>query len=468
MWPRLAMWLPLALLVAHGFVLPPPPRIAVLSRWPHTAAFLSASPASRVVASAALPPEPESGFPPGGGAGGASVTIDGNVVCAGSDVIVGDEHGSWWTAVVVDVRRASGDVDILVHYNGCDPASDEWLAADSGRVVPSPRASADTSEETWRDVGEGLDPVTDAELLEQLRDERQAVIDQWQYNTLCAAHSGEWAGSLTRYDTSGRDGAGPRLEVGEALFAVSSAVRPVGDLAATRTVTLSESAAASSPDPAGPEGTARLARSPLCLAPREMRATFGHMAVGSAYTCAHSPTTAERVSGSEGVPLVIEIAVSHSLGVAAAASPAAAQLQRVRCTFGYSALVDVGQAPGAGAGRARKIEWVEISRETVLALQSSSSAELPSWATSLAGEAGKGLYDPEAQRGASGLYSLYCPGGLTIVLPTQLREGVSAAVSVDWDAGGMRYQADRKFGGSHDGSLLALELTEAEGSDQRD
>jgi hypothetical protein len=96
-------------------------------------------------------------------------------------------------ASVVDVRRAGGDVDILVHYKGCDPAMDEWLAPASSRVSPQPPMAPQVSDETWRDVGDELDPVEDADLLAELRAERQAIVDQWQYNTFCAAHIiGEW------------------------------------------------------------------------------------------------------------------------------------------------------------------------------------------------------------------------------------------------------------------------------------
>ncbi|KAG8471208.1 hypothetical protein KFE25_009629 [Diacronema lutheri] len=461
-------------LYASGFVAPPrahilPQRLGAASR--------VGPKISRVVAASPSQPDP----PPRArtGAGGASVEVDGQVLSEGSAILVADEHGTWWTAVVVDVRSAGGDVDILVHYRGCDPAWDEWLAAASGRVVPQPPApdGLSASDETWRDVDDGLDPVTDAELLAKLRAERQIVVDQWQYNTLCAAHGGQWAGVALRYAVRGQpDGARIRLQADE-WCACSAAVRAEGELADTRTITISEAA---------PSGRAAAgARASLTLTASQMRAPFGHMAVGGAYTLTHSPAAAALGARSDDEPLVVEIGVAHaSEGAAeraeragAGAHPAQRPLQRVRCTLGYSPFADMG----AGADmrrRARQIEWVEVAREVLLASGASAlpapqglaarpaaPVELPAWATALAGEAGKGLYDPEAQRDGVGLYSLYCAGGLTVVLPTELLAGTPAALSVDWDAGEMRYQADRKFGGEHNGSLLTLELTEAIGSD---
>lgn len=440
-------------LATCGFALPPPrahvlPRRLGAAPWP-AAAVPRAAVACSTPPGDARPPTRE-------GAGGASVVLEGQAITGGSSVLVADEHGSWWTAVVVDVRSAGGDVDILVHYRGCDPDWDEWLAADSGRVSPQPPppAGMTAGDETWRDVGDGLDPVTDAELLTRLRAERQATVDQWQYNTLCAAHGGDWAGVRTRYKSAGQDGgAGLRMEAGEGS-AVSASVRMVGDLASSRTVTFSE------------RGAAGLARPALTLKPADLRASRGHMAVGGAYTLAHSRTDAAREGAvAETEPLIIEIALAHAPPGAAGTQAEAAPKQRVRCTLAYSPFAEGGPAGGSEGARprARRIEWVEVAREVSPA--AALAGELPAWASALRGEAGNGLYDQEAQRGAAGLYSLYCPGGLTIVVPTELRAGTAAALSVDWDAGGMRYQADRKSGGAHDGALLTLELTEAMGSD---
>ena len=41
--------------------------------------------------------------------------------------------------------------------------------------------------------------------------------------------------------------------------------------------------------------------------------------------------------------------------------------------------------------------------------------------------------------------SLYVEGGLTLVFPEKLSLNQSGFLSVDWIAGEMRYQADRKF-----------------------
>lgn len=476
-------------LASCAFVLPPP-RAHVLPRRLAAGPRPAAAVARVIVASS---PGPNDAQPPArSGAGGASVVLEGQTISGGSDVLVADEHGSWWTAVVVDVRRASGDVDILVHYRGCDPAWDEWLAADSGRVIPQPKTLENMSagDETWRDVDDGLDPVTDADLLAKLRAERQAIVDQWQYNTLCAVHEGTWVGTVTRYESRSEMGEPLRLQADQGS-AISAAMRADGDLASSRTITVSECA------PADPQSArAALARPPLVLQPAELRAARGHMAVGGAYTLTHSPSGALSALPPDEQPLLIEIALAHPsdrASISGSASPGAAagsvgtaaagagpeRKQRVRCTLSYSPFVASAQADGGGsAQRARRIEWVEIARETSLlpgapapgagSDGAGGDAGLPQWASALRGEAGTGLYDPEAQRVASGLYSLYCAGGLTVVLPTQLLAGVPAALSVDWDTGEMRYQADRKSSGEHDGSLLTLELTEAMGSDDPD
>ena len=63
-----------------------------------------------------------------------------------------------------------------------------------------------------------------------------------------------------------------------------------------------------------------------------------------------------------------------------------------------------------------------------------------------------------------GYCSLYCEGGITLVFPTSVDAGASGFLSLDWIAGKMRYQLDRKFK-SLDGSLASLELTEIMKSD---
>lgn len=41
--------------------------------------------------------------------------------------------------------------------------------------------------------------------------------------------------------------------------------------------------------------------------------------------------------------------------------------------------------------------------------------------------------------------TLYCEGGVTLVFPTEIPADSAGAISLDWVAGKMRYQIDRKF-----------------------
>ena len=79
------------------------------------------------------------------------------------------------------------------------------------------------------------------------------------------------------------------------------------------------------------------------------------------------------------------------------------------------------------------------------------------------GTPGRGLYDPPAGDKTSVL-SLYCEGGVTLVFPQKVGEAAGGALSLDWIAGKMRYQIDRKFA-RLDGSLSSLELTEIQKTD---
>lgn len=159
----------------------------------------------------------------------------------------------------------------------------------------------------------------------------------------------------------------------------------------------------------------------LVLRPDMLRAKFGNMAVGGGFVVTHEQSQA----------LVFELGLAH-------------EAARVRCTVGYSGWAD---------GDTRSLDFVEVARE------GRDGQEPP------AGPAGTGVYDPEALAGAQGLFSLYCDGGITVVLPLVLHRGVASAVSLDWHGRELRLQADRKAGGDHDGSLLTLEVTEAQGAD---
>jgi len=76
---------------------------------------------------------------------------------------------------------------------------------------------------------------------------------------------------------------------------------------------------------------------------------------------------------------------------------------------------------------------------------------------------GSGLYDPPP--GDRTRYcSLYCDGGITLVFPASLGRDEPGFVSVDWTAGSMRYQLDRKFA-RLERRVGSLELTEVRRED---
>ena len=84
-------------------------------------------------------------------------------------------------------------------------------------------------------------------------------------------------------------------------------------------------------------------------------------------------------------------------------------------------------------------------------------------AADIDGSPGRGLYDPPPGDNLD-YCSLYIEGGVTLVFPTRVTAGGSGAISLDWIAGTMRYQLDRKFK-KLDGSLSSLELTEIQKED---
>jgi len=105
----------------------------------------------------------------------------------------------------------------------------------------------------------------------------------------------------------------------------------------------------------------------------------------------------------------------------------------------------------------RRLERIALLRETVCG-----SGEWTNNAdeNDLDGSPGRGLYDPPpGAHDLSSYITLYCDGGLTLKFPTAIPSATPGYISLDWIAGKMRYQIDRKFK-ALDGSLASLELTE--------
>lgn len=116
--------------------------------------------------------------------------------------------------------------------------------------------------------------------------------------------------------------------------------------------------------------------------------------------------------------------------------------RRVRCKF-------VFKEEGATA---LELEQLAIVREA-LSGDGSPAVQAP----------GGGLYDPPPGD-RTNYCSLYCEGGLTLVFPARCAADAQGFLSVDWIAGKMRYQADRKFE-LLDGTLTTLELSEIQTED---
>jgi hypothetical protein len=344
------------------------------------------------------------------------LTLGGRPVEVGDGVLVNDDaSGAWWRASIQDVRPGQ----VFVHYTGCDNSWDEWFDIDSPKI-----SRMDTEEQRKDDSAFQSDTIEedieDEALLEQYRQKRWDDNARWQLNTFAQSQLGKWAGHMELYLA---DDAGRMLPKELKSTACSCEAR----VCASNTIGLTESL---------PEAAAQLTlEAELGLA--AFRPEVGNMAVASAFSVSRRGADVGGESARAGEPLLLELALGEAE-------------RRVRCKLLYVA--DRGEA---AAVRPYSIAQLAIVREVRGGGQfidgNAGSADLD-------GTPGRGLYDPPPGD-KSGYISLYLEGGMTLAFPTSVAAGAAGVISLDWIAGSMRYQIDRKWK-VFDGSLSSLELTE--------
>lgn len=236
--------------------------------------------------------------------------------------------------------------------------------------------------------------MDDEAILDAYRQQKWDNNARWQLSTFAQSQLGEWAGTMVSYEPSATsDGSVRMVEAGSHATSGSAAVLKDGEIEWRDT--LHDQALATS---------------------RTLRASSfdrerGTNCVGNAYTFTAG-------SGADGEGVGPDGNLMFELGLRDAQ-------QRVRVKFAYS------PASEGGMG----IERVAVVRERETSMPALASAPLPP---------GTGLYDPPPGDRAN-YVSLYCDGGITLVFPVQMQADAPGFVSVDWTAGSMRYQVDRKF-----------------------
>jgi len=317
----------------------------------------------------------------------------------GDPVICRDEDSdAWWRATV----RATRGSEILVHYMGCDDSWDAWVEADSPDVMRVDQQEAARPAFQSEEFEAELD---DDELLDLYRQKQWEANARWQVATFAKTQLGSFKGWCSTYlpqtlPDGGPDGPGIKWKEQPAT-ASSGSVRVETDGCVEYSDVLADSALAVD----------------TTLTTQSFDRSRGTMTVGNAFTMARGD-----VASPEG--LVVEVGVRE-------------KGERVRCKFLYRATAEK-----------------EVVCEQVAVVRETSVEAMPGEAEPV----GTGLYDPPP--GDMTRYcSLYCEGGLTVVFPARLPLEAKGFVSMDWTAGTMRYQADRKFP-RLDGSLSTLELTE--------
>jgi len=344
------------------------------------------------------------------------VLCDADAILGGKPLLVGDqlvhkdlESNAWWRASAMEVVGER----VLIHYLGCGPEWDTWVNVDPEnlmRVDPSEPKAAFQSEE----YEASLD---DDELLEQMRQKKWDDNARWQIDSFAKAQCGSFGGSLVEFLPTVRSDGNLVFKPGEP---------PASSFSMTRTT------AASDADPDGVliaenlEAGAELALNTQ-LEYKAFLSAAGNQAVGNAYTLTGLPSEA-----SDGI--LYEVCLREGG-------------RRVRAKFIYKV--------GADAN-ARVLARVGVVTETL-----SGVGEFDSGLEDegdLDGRPGRGVYDPPPR--VEGSYmTLYCEGGITLLFPTEIPVDASGCITIDWIAGNMRYQLDRKFR-SMSGAISSLELTE--------
>ena len=343
--------------------------------------------------------------------------IGGLPIEEGEGVLCRDEESdAWWRATVKQIRGS----EVLVHFTGCDDAWDQWLDSSSPDLMRMDRVEQKKDEVAFQSdsLEESMD---DAELLEEYRKQRWDENAKWQLTTFAQAQLGSWAGEIDLYELDGSGGV--RKRVGPWKPECSCETATVADMELELVDTL-------------PSVAAQLAVSTRMGAPA-FRPEVGNMAVAGAFSLA---TPADG-------GWLFEVAIRE-------------EERRVRCKLLYTADGDAAPADGDA------VPPMSLASMAILREGRGGTAFYPSdseEAADIDGSPGRGLYDPPPGDKLD-YCSLYIEGGVTLVFPTRVTAGGSGAISLDWIAGTMRYQLDRKFK-KLDGSLSSLELTEIQKED---
>ena len=264
----------------------------------------------------------------------------------------------------------------------------------------------------WRRLAsadDSTDAVSDEELLQQMRAEKQRNQDSWQLSIFRKEHEGTWSGECQIYEP---DAEGALVDRGSVpVQATVEADWEKGVVAVAERI--------EGPGVAPKLQTAvreRFSRS-------ELRPECGNMAVGKCYT----------LWSGEGEEVAVEVGIASGTG------------RRLRCKALYAAS-DGGLALSSVLLCRERNEAAAASRGPLDGDEE------------LYGSIGDGLYDPP-QTGSSPYASLYVEGRVTLRLPLSVGGEPSVnAISLDWAAKDMRYQADRKFRTM--GPISSLELVE--------
>jgi len=262
-------------------------------------------------------------------------------------------------------------------------------------------------------------------MIEEYRKQRWDDNARWQLTTFAQAQMGSWGGTAEIYEADAKDVQRVKKLVGPWVPTCESEAKVSGSQEVELTETL--------PAPAEP-----LALSVKTIGADGFRPECGNMAVGGAFTLA---TPSKEADGG----WLLEMCLRE-------------ESRRVRCKLLYQPV----DGDGGDGTPAMRITNVAIVREVLGGgefLLSDVTGEEPD----IDGSPGRGLYDPPP--GEKLRYvSLYSEGGITLVFPSEVAADGEGVISLDWIAGRMRYQIDRKFA-KLDGSLASLELTEIQKED---
>ena len=261
--------------------------------------------------------------------------------------------------------------------------------------------------------------MTDDDMLEEYRRQRWEDNAKWQLTTFAQSQLGSWEGEIELYELDGEGGM--KRRVGPWAPQCSCETAPTE---ANTEVDMKDNL----PGVASEHAVEQI------FGPSTFRPELGSMAVASSFSLAMSQEKG----------WLFEVCIGE-------------EDRRVRCKLLYG--VEEGGEAGEGGAPAMALQGCAVVREA----RGGKAFITDSEGADIDGSPGRGLYDPP--KGDKREYcSLYCEGGITLVFPTRVDADAPGCLSLDWIAGRMRYQIDRKFK-KLDGSLASLELTEIQKSD---